>query len=203
MARQVSAVVVCGPSGVGKTTIGRQLAELLRCRFVEGDDYHSDENRNKMRSGVPLTDEDRLPWLCRLEEEVLAPCRGHGTVSVVLACSALRRRYRDTLRGMDRCKDAEAANETLQNTQLFFVLLNGDVRLIEERLQTRQGHFMPASLHASQMATLEVLDPTELGATVDVADSPALIAQKVAELVRIATTLSLSMCRSSSLPACA
>ncbi|KAG5499842.1 hypothetical protein GH5_03978 [Leishmania sp. Ghana 2012 LV757] len=185
---RVSAVVVCGPSGVGKTTVGQELAALLKCPFVEGDDYHSDENKEKMRSGVPLTDEDRAPWLRRLNEEVLAPCKGRGAVSVVLACSALRRRYRDVLRGMDCSEGATEAVGTPQNTEVFFVMLSGDVKLIEERLRARQGHFMPVSLHLSQLRTLEALQPSELGATVDLADPPALIAKKAAEMIRMATT---------------
>lgn len=191
MSRQVSAVVVCGPSGVGKTTVGRELAALFKCRFEEGDDYHSEASKEKMRSGVPLTDEDRAPWLRRLQKEVLMPCQGRATVSVVLACSALRCCYRDVLRGMDHCKNAKATADTLQRTDVFFLLLSGDVKLIEERLQARQGHFMSTSLHRSQMATLEALQPTELGATVDLADPPLLIATKAAELIRTATTSSL------------
>ncbi|CAG9577216.1 conserved hypothetical protein [Leishmania major strain Friedlin] len=73
-----------------------------------------------MHSGAPLTDEDRAPWLRRLQKEVLAPCQGRGTVSVVLACSALRRCYRDVLRGTDHCKNAKAAADTLQHTDVFF-----------------------------------------------------------------------------------
>ncbi|SYZ67306.1 AAA domain/Shikimate kinase, putative [Leishmania guyanensis] len=188
MPRQVSAVVVCGPSGVGKTTVGQELASLFKCPFKEGDDYHSDENKEKMRSGVPLTDEDREPWLHRLREETLAPCQGLSTVSVVLACSALRRRYRDVLRGMGCSKDPQAVADMLQHTEVFFLMLSGDVKLIEERMQTRQGHFMPATLLGSQMATLEALQPAELGSTVDLADPPALIAEKAAELIRISTT---------------
>lgn len=120
MSRQVSAVVVCGPSGVGKTTVGRELAVLFKCRFEEGDDYHSEASKEKMRSGVPLTDEDRAPWLRRLQKEVLTPCQGRATVSVVLACSTLRCCYRVVLRGMDHCKNAKATADTLQRTDVFF-----------------------------------------------------------------------------------
>ncbi|KAK7200957.1 Adenylylsulfate kinase/AAA domain/Shikimate kinase [Novymonas esmeraldas] len=190
MPREVTAVVVCGPSGVGKTTIGQELAALLHCPFKEGDDYHSDANREKMRSGVPLTDEDRAPWLRRLEAEVIQPCRGRGSVSVVLACSALRRCYRDVLRGTDRCETDEAAAAMLQHTQVFFLLLSGEASVVEERLKARQGHFMPASLLTSQLAALEALQPTELGATADLADPPELIVQKAANLIHIAAASS-------------
>ncbi|KAG5474349.1 hypothetical protein LSCM1_03129 [Leishmania martiniquensis] len=188
MPRQVSAVVVCGPSGAGKTTVGKVLATILKCSFEEGDDYHSDVNKRKMQSGVPLTDEDRAPWLHRLAEEVLAPCKGRGAVSVVLACSALRRRYRDVLRGINRSAYTEEAADTSQNSEIFFVLLSGDAKLIEERLRARQGHFMPVSLHLSQLCTLEALQPTEVGTVIDVADPPAAIAEKAAELIRAVTT---------------
>ncbi|CAJ1990258.1 hypothetical protein conserved [Leishmania donovani] len=144
-----------------------------------------------MRSGVPLTDDDRAPWLRRLQKGVLAPCQGLGTASMVLPCSALRRCYRDALRGMDYCKNSKAAANTLQHTDAFFLLLSGDVKLIEERLQARQGHFMSTSLHGSQTATSEALKPTELGSTVDLDDPPSLIATEAAELIRIATTSSL------------
>lgn len=188
MPRHVTAVVVCGPSGVGKTTIGQELATLLDCPFAEGDDFHTEAHKEKMRSGIPLTDEDRAPWLHRLQAEVLAPCRGRGRVAVVLACSALRRRYRDVLRGMDQAQSEEEAAELLRHTEIFFLLLSGDAKVVEQRLNARTGHYMSAKLLESQLATLEALEPTELGATTDLADAPVVIVKKATELVHLASS---------------
>ncbi|KAL7699414.1 Shikimate kinase [Lotmaria passim] len=184
MPHRVTAVIVCGPSGVGKTTVGRLLAAELHCPYAEGDEYHSAESVAKMRAGTPLTDEDRMPWLRRLAVEVIEPTKDKDTVSIVLACSALRRRYRDILRGSHcRCNSAaEPAEEAV-----FFVLLNGDASVVSARLAARKGHYMPASLLESQLAALEPLAPDELGATVDFTDPPDVIAKKAAELVRVAT----------------
>ncbi|KPI84895.1 hypothetical protein ABL78_6050 [Leptomonas seymouri] len=187
MPRRVTTVVVCGPSGVGKTTIGRLLAEEFQCPFVEGDDYHSAENVEKMRAGTPLTDEDRIPWLHRLFDEVIAPNSGKDGVSVSLACSALRRRYRDILRGADHCHTAAGRRKQLPETEVFFLLLCGDAGVVASRLAARKGHYMPPSLLASQLATLEALAPDELGATADLSESPEVIAKKAAKLVRMVT----------------
>lgn len=191
MPRHVTAVVVCGPSGVGKTTVGQLLAAEFNCPFAEGDDYHSAANVAKMASGTSLTDEDRAPWLHRLADEVIAPCKGKGCVSVVLACSALRRQYRDILRGAHRCHTAAERAAHLAETEVFFVLLNGDASVVAKRLAARKGHYMPPSLLSSQLATLESLTPEELGSAADFSDAPAVIAKKAAELVRASTASSL------------
>src|SRR5262245_44107646 len=139
-------VVVMGVSGSGKTTIGEALASRLRWRYVDADDLHPSANVDKMRRGVALTDEDREPWLAsinRLIRDMVA--RGDD---MVLACSALRRRYRDTI-----CAGAEDA--------VRFVYLSGDVALIDRRLRARTGHYMPASLLQSQLETLEPPDVSE------------------------------------------
>ncbi|KPA85410.1 hypothetical protein ABB37_01719 [Leptomonas pyrrhocoris] len=186
MPRRVTTVVVCGPSGVGKTTIGQLLAAEFHCPFAEGDDYHSAENVEKMRAGLPLTDEDRAPWLHRLFNEVVAPNNGKDGVAVVLACSALRRCYRDLLRGADRCHSAAESAKQLAETEVFFLLLSGDASVVAARLAARKGHYMPPSLLGSQLATLEALAPDELGATANFSDPPSVIAMKAAELVRVA-----------------
>lgn len=157
-------LVLMGVTGAGKTTLGRMLAERLGVPFADADDFHPAANVAKMSSGVPLTDEDRAPWLAAIGAW-LAARRGEGAVAT---CSALRRAYRDALR-------AEAG------ATLRFVFLHGDPALIGARQAARQGHFMPASLLASQFATLEPPDPaTEPDALpVGVDASPEAVAEAV------------------------
>ncbi len=156
-------IVVMGVAGAGKTTVGRALADALGATFRDADDDHPAANREKMAAGVPLTDEDRAPWLAMLATR-LADARTEGR-ALVLACSALRRAYRDVLRGGD--PDA------------IFVHLHADPSTIAPRLADRRGHFMPASLLASQLATLEPLSPDEGGVTVSAAEAPDTIVRTV------------------------
>lgn len=145
-------IVVFGVSGSGKTTFARALAERLTFDFCDADDLHSPANIDKMRSGHPLTDEDRMPWLEAVGQrisEVLS--NGHG---IVVACSALKTKYRDVLRGYD--PDA------------FFVFLDGSHEQISSRMNARRGSFMPPSLLSSQFAALEPLGPEETGIKIDV-----------------------------------
>jgi carbohydrate kinase (thermoresistant glucokinase family) len=132
-------LLVMGVSGSGKTTVGKALAEALGWPFEEGDDLHPPANVAKMKAGVPLTDEDRAPWLAAvarwIDDQAL---RGEPGV---ITCSALKRAYRDRLRA-DR-------------PHLWLVFLEGSRRVIAERLAQRHGHFMPASLLDSQLAALE------------------------------------------------
>lgn len=151
------AVVVLGVSGSGKTTIGSGLADALGVSFRDADDLHSPANRAKMASGRPLTDEDRWPWLDAVGE-ALARGRGAG---IVIACSALRRVYRDRLRRA--CPD------------VLFVHLDGSRDVLRARMEGRLDHFMPAELLDSQLATLEPLESDEPGFAVDIATSPEAI----------------------------
>lgn len=144
------AVVVMGVSGTGKSTIGRALADALAAPFVEGDDLHPAANREKMAAGIPLTDADRAPWLDAVAAELHRP--------VVVACSALTRRYRDRLRA--------AAPD------LALVFLHGAPELLAARMEGREGHFMPTSLLRSQLDTLEEPDADEDPIGVDVALRP-------------------------------
>ena len=130
------AIVVMGVSGSGKTTVGVRLAEALGAEFIDGDDLHTDAARAKMKSGHPLTDEDRWPWLDRIGAEL---AQGERTV---VACSALRRAYRDRLRA--------AAGPKLR-----FVYLEATPEEMRARVAGRIGHYMPASLVDSQFAALE------------------------------------------------
>lgn len=142
-------VVVMGVSGAGKTTIGEALAIALGWPFVEGDDFHPQANVDKMARGEPLDDDDRAPWLAALAAKMRTLADG------VVACSALREKYRDVLRVRDDVR---------------FVLLDVSRVELERRLQSRRGHFMPASLLDSQLATLE--HPSD-ALVIDGAQSPA------------------------------
>ncbi|QGH69103.1 gluconokinase [Pseudactinotalea sp. HY158] len=148
-----TAIVVLGVSGSGKTTIASALADSLDLDFRDADDLHSPANRAKMAAGQPLTDSDRRPWLDAVGGALARSERG-----VVIACSALRRVYRDRLR--EACP------------RVRFVHLDGDQGLLLERLNARADHFMPPELLQSQFDTLEPLEPDESGFVVDVTPRP-------------------------------
>jgi gluconokinase len=133
-------IVVMGVAGSGKSVVGKAIAVRLGARFVEGDDLHPPENVAKMSRGVPLDDEDRLPWLETVARK-LSPKNGHHAPTVA-ACSALKRSYRDILRKVSKA-------------DLLFVFLDGPARLIQARLIVRKNHFMPVSLFESQLRTIE------------------------------------------------
>jgi gluconokinase len=135
-------VVLMGVSGVGKTTIGKLLAARTGWKFEDADDYHSEDNRQKMAAGIPLTDADREPWLNALHERALQ--HRQGGENVILACSALKRRYRETLaRGF--AKD-----------EMQFVYLHAPDALLKERMKARRHPYMNPDLLESQLATIEV-----------------------------------------------
>jgi gluconokinase len=161
-------VVVMGVSATGKTIVGQQLAEELGCEFVEGDSLHSQHNIDKMTKGVPLTDEDRWPWLQAIAE--LVAVRDSEGVSTVVTCSALKRGYRDVLR------DAAPT---------FFVHLHAPFEVLQERMQHRSKHFMPTSLLRSQFDTLEELGDDESGAVVDVSPPVDVVAEESLNAVRV------------------
>lgn len=148
-------IVVMGVSGSGKSTVAAALAGRVHGIYLDADDFHPPANVAKMRAGTPLTDEDRMPWLARVANETVSAEQRHGTA--VVACSALRRTYRDALREI--VPDA------------FFVQLDGTPELLAARIGARTDHFMPASLLASQLALLEPLQPDERGAVVSI-DQP-------------------------------
>jgi gluconokinase len=147
-----SPVVVMGVSGSGKSTVGAALAQRLRVPFADADDFHPPANVAKMSAGHPLDDDDRHPWLESIGEW-LALHRDGG----VMSCSALKRKYRDQLRR--HCAEIE------------FLHLAGTVETIGRRQASRPGHFMPATLLASQFQTLEPLEPDEHGIAIDVNQS--------------------------------
>jgi len=143
-------IVVMGVSGCGKSTVGAALAERLGVHFIDGDALHPLSNIEKMSRGVALGDTDRLPWLA----DVGRTLRDHQSTGLVLACSALKRSHRDVIRW-------EAPKVT-------FIHAHGDPSVLSERLAGREGHFMPATLLASQLATLEHLDEAERGFVIDI-----------------------------------
>ena len=158
-------LILMGPTGCGKTTIGRRLARHLGWAFIDGDDYHPAANVAKMHSGQPLNDDDRRPWLLALRREMERLMQAGK--SAVLACSALKRAYRELL-GVD------------QHTVLT-VYLQGSFELLQRRLNDRQGHFMPPELLRSQLDTLEVPDG---GLTVDIDAEPETVVDRITAALR-------------------
>ena len=158
--------VIMGVSGSGKSVIGAQLAVALHIDFVEGDDLHPPENVQRMAAGVPLTDDNRRGWLLRIADRFRDAQRAR--IGLVVSCSALKRIYRDLLRSSG-------------SRDVRFVYLAGSRELLAERLAKRRGHFMPASLLESQLATLEEPAPDEHAWVCDIREAPDTI---VADLVR-------------------
>lgn len=156
-------IVVMGVSGSGKTTVAVELAERLGWEFAEGDDFHPRANVEKMAAGHPLDDDDRWPWLRLLAAWI--DQREKTGRSVVVTCSALKRRYRDLLRD--------------GHPSVWFAHVTADAELIRERLGQRTGHYMPASLLDSQLAALEPLEPDEPGARVSGAGSPGAVTDEL------------------------
>ncbi len=157
--------VMMGPCGCGKTTVGAALAARLGGVFLEGDTYHPKANRDKMSMGKALSDEDRWPWLDSICGE-LERQRAEGR-TVVLACSALKRIYRDRLRQADPL--------------ITFVLLEGPKPLLLSRLQARPDHFMPPALLDSQLEALETPAPDEAALAVDVRLTPAQMVEQIVD----------------------
>ncbi|WP_310962922.1 gluconokinase [Nocardioides terrisoli] len=157
-------IVVAGVSGSGKSTVGSELADALGVAFRDGDDFHSKANVDKMTAGIALTDDDRRPWLRSIGRWL------HDHEGVV-ACSALRRSYRDLVR--EACPDAWTAQ------------LTGDRDLIAERQAARHGHFMPSSLMDSQWATFEPLGPDEAGIVVDVGPEVPVLVDRILEALEV------------------
>ncbi len=159
MPNSKNVLVVMGVSGCGKTEIGKLLAKELDHPFFDGDHFHPKANIDKMRSGQPLNDEDRMEWLTKLNQLALE----HRHTGAIIACSALKKNYRSLLRaGMGYC--------------MAFVYLKGSYDLIQSRLQQRKGHFMPASLLQSQF---DALEPPTKEITVSIEDTPDTIVKKV------------------------
>ena len=148
-------IIICGVAGAGKTTIGQLLAQALAWEFYDADDFHSVANIAKMESGVALTDEDRQPWLDKLRE-LIEQCLV-ARKNAVLACSALKKAYRDRLRVSEKVK---------------FVFLRGNRNKITEQLQQRREHFMNPALLDSQFEDLEEPQPSERALSLELGRSP-------------------------------
>ena len=157
-------IVVMGVSGCGKSTVGRMLADRLEANFVDGDDLHPEENKAKMAAGIALNDEDRWGWLNSVGA-VLSEEQG-----AVVACSALKRKYRDQIR--------KIAPGTV------FIHLHGTKELLASRLENRTNHFMPSSLLDSQLNTLEPLQSDEAGIVLNIAESLELLVSKSLEYLK-------------------
>ena len=160
-------IILMGVSGVGKTTVGKLLAQRLEIPFHEGDDFHSPDNIAKMGRGEPLDERDRTPWIESIQKciETLLAQRQ----AAVIACSALKAHYRQQLGG--------------DHERVDFVLLKGSLELIQERLSQREGHFMAESLLASQMEALEAPDDSLV---VEVDQSPEAIVQSIIDQLDLA-----------------
>jgi gluconokinase len=162
-------VIIFGVSGAGKTTVGKLLARELGWHFLEADDFHSASNIEKMRNGHPLTDEDRWPWLDSLRKQIERLLS--GAENAVLACSALKRAYRDRLHVSDKVK---------------FVFLRGDHALVEKQLRSRRGHFMTAALLQSQFDDLEKPQPGENVLTIKLGRTPEEIVERIKAKLNLA-----------------
>lgn len=158
-------VIIMGVVGSGKTTIGQLLAQALGWEFADADDFHPLSNIEKIRRGIPLNDQDREPWLNQLHQAITGWI-SHGR-NVVLACSALKRNYRQKLHA---------------GPEVRFVYLKGTAALIADRLRARHGHFADEKILASQLADLE--EP-ESALTVDIAETPAHIVDKIRKALAV------------------
>lgn len=156
MSESVTHLIVMGVAGSGKTTAADNLARVLGWPVAEADDFHPAANIEKMSSGIPLTDEDRWPWLAALRDWMTA--NAHEGLSTIVTCSALKRSYRDLL--------------TQAEGRVRFVHLRAPRAELEDRMSHRAGHFMPTSLLTSQVATLEPLEGDEDGVVVDSRPTP-------------------------------
>jgi gluconokinase len=160
-------VVIFGVAGAGKTTIGEGLARELDWKFCDTDDFHPVANVEKMRSGVPLSDKDRQPWLERLRQLIKKSLMANE--NLVLACSALKKKYRDRLKVSDEVK---------------FVLLRGDREQIAKQLAQRRGHFMNPDLLESQFADLEEPLASENAIVVELGQKPGELIEKIKTSLR-------------------
>jgi len=165
-------LVVMGVSGSGKTTIGTQLALALRWNFEDADWFHPTRNIDKMHAGIPLTDEDRAPWLIGIADFIdQARLGGHHAV---VTCSALKRRYRTVIIG--------------NRPDVRLIYLKGDMELIGRRIATRHEHFMPATLLQSQFDALEEPGPDENPVVVSVEPRPREIVAQILDALKLQTS---------------
>ena len=160
-------VIIFGVAGVGKTTIGKLLAENLGWKFYDADDFHSKENIEKMHNGQPLTDEDRQPWLQSLRD-LIQQCLTQNE-NTVLACSALKKKYRDELR---------------RSADVKFVFLRAERAQVVQHLKNRRGHYFDPKLLDSQFADLEEPESSKDAVTVELTGEPRDVASKIESILR-------------------
>jgi len=155
-------VVIAGIAGCGKSTLAKMLATSQSWEFIEADDYHDDRAVNKMRSGIPLNDEDRVPWLLRLNQRLQQSPHPAGDIQLprVISCSALKEQYRKQLVGTLKAR---------------FIWLDISLDLASKRMALRSGHYMPSSLVQSQ---LDIAEPPEHALVLDAAESPEILLNK-------------------------
>lgn len=156
--------IIMGICGCGKTTAAQFIAQHLQCPYAEGDDFHTQANRDKMGAGIPLTDEDRFPWLGNLRDWMSEQAKNGAPYSVV-TCSALKKIYRDVLRAAQG--------------EVYFIHLAPPLAINRERMTARQGHYMKADMVDSQLAILEPLTADEKGVVIDNAGTPAAVQQDI------------------------
>lgn len=165
-------LVVMGVSGCGKTTLARQLAEHLNWQFLDADDFHSHANKAHMRSGKPLTDEMRRPWVESIRQRLIAQAKQGN--SCTLAFSGLRKAHRNALR--------------IEDARVIYLHLRGEKEIILQRMNGRSEHFMPSSLVDSQFAALELPTPEEQIYTLDINNSVEALINKSLNIINNTST---------------
>jgi carbohydrate kinase (thermoresistant glucokinase family) len=154
-----------GVSGSGKTTVGKKLSEKIKMPFFDGDDFHSAANKEKMHAGIPLNDNDRAEWLKKINELAKKQSKKNGAI---IGCSALKEKYRIVLSGG-------------VTVPLHWIFLQGTFELIEQRMEKRKDHFMPAELLRSQFNTLEI---PEDAVVIDISKAPDEIVEMIIESIK-------------------
>ena len=157
-------IYIMGVAGSGKTTIGKLLSDAIGLPFFDADDFHSSANTKKMQAGLPLTDEDRQPWIERINELGIKESKLNGAI---IGCSALKEKYREQLEaGITKCS---------------WIFLQGDYDIIYERMKKRSHHFMPAQLLQSQLESLEI---PAAALTIDIGNEPAEIVNNIVQYLK-------------------
>lgn len=165
----IAIIYIMGVAGSGKTTIGKKLSEVTAVPFFDADDFHSVANKNKMNAGQPLNDDDRKEWLQNINQKAREEAANKGAI---IACSALKEKYREVLAHNIDCP-------------VYWVFLQGDYRLIHERISGRKGHFMPAALLQSQF---EILEVPENGLVIDISKHPDEIVSIILRALNLPAT---------------
>ncbi|EEP80514.1 conserved hypothetical protein [Uncinocarpus reesii 1704] len=168
--------IITGPAGCGKTTVAKGLARELDLPYIEGDDYHSKSNKDKMANNIPLTDADRWDWLIQLREAAISSLASVTSPSgVIVTCSALKHKYRDVIR---------VAAYDHPSVRIHFIYLRADEQILLQRVRQRQGHYMKSDMVHSQLQNLEEPDSEWDAISVDCAATPAEVQRRVSVAVQ-------------------